>query len=156
MVVPTSDGICRVLSRDGGGAKGFYTLGVLRELEGLVGPLHQRFDLIFGTSTGAIIASLLALGKSVEDIHVLYKEHVPRIMQKKAPGGKSAALAELSVDVFGDVGFEAIKTGIGIVATRWVMETPMIFKAGVVQAHGRVGTFTPGFGVPIGAAISRC
>jgi predicted acylesterase/phospholipase RssA len=152
MFEPASDGLCRILSLDGGGAKGFYTLGVLRELEGLVGPLHQRFDLIFGTSTGSIIASLLALGKSVEEIHVLYKDHVPKIMQKKAPGAKSAALAELSADVFGDTGFDAIKTGIGIVTTRWVAETPMIFKSSVAQAHGRVGTFKPGFGVPIGEA----
>jgi patatin-like phospholipase/acyl hydrolase len=79
----SSDGICRVLSLDGGGAKGFYTLGVLRELEGSVGPLHQKFSLIFGTSTGSIIASLLALGKTVEEIHALYKD--PRIMQKKSP-----------------------------------------------------------------------
>jgi uncharacterized protein len=27
---------CRILSLDGGGAKGFYTLGVLREIEGMV------------------------------------------------------------------------------------------------------------------------
>ena len=144
---------CRILSLDGGGAKGFYTLGVLRELEGLVGPLHEQFDLIFGTSTGSIIASLLALGKSVEEIHVLYKDHVPKIMQKKTAPGKSAALAELSRDVFQDIGFDAIKTGIGIVATRWVMETPMIFKSSVAQAHGRIGTFKPGFGVPIGEAV---
>ena len=52
------DGICRILSLDGGGAKGFYTLGVLREIEGMIKcPLHERFDLIFGTSTGAIIAA---------------------------------------------------------------------------------------------------
>ena len=50
----------------GGGAKGFYTLGVLKEIEAMVGcPLHQKFDLVFGTSTGAIIASLIALGHDV-------------------------------------------------------------------------------------------
>jgi patatin-like phospholipase/acyl hydrolase len=50
-----------VLSLDGGGAKGFYTLGVLKEIEAMLGePLWERFDLIFGTSTGAIIAALLA------------------------------------------------------------------------------------------------
>jgi predicted acylesterase/phospholipase RssA len=50
---------CRILSLDGGGAKGFYTLGVLKEIEAMLGcPLHTRFDLIFGTSTGAIIATL--------------------------------------------------------------------------------------------------
>lgn len=63
---PASPGIkkpYRILCLDGGGAKGFYTLGVLREIEGLVKqPLCERFDLIFGTSTGAIIAALLALG----------------------------------------------------------------------------------------------
>jgi patatin-like phospholipase/acyl hydrolase len=51
----------RVLALDGGGAKGFYTLGVLEEVEALAGSsLSARFDLIFGTSTGAIIAALLA------------------------------------------------------------------------------------------------
>ncbi len=61
---------CRILSLDGGGAKGFYTLGVLREVEALTGkPLCETFDLIFGTSTGSIIASLLALGHDVETIH---------------------------------------------------------------------------------------
>ena len=58
----------RVLTLDGGGAKGFYTLGALREIEGLVGMrLHEKFDLIFGTSTGAIIAAMLALGHSVDE-----------------------------------------------------------------------------------------
>jgi len=51
----------RIMSLDGGRAKWFYTLGVLAEIEAMLGqPLHTRFDLIFGTSTGAIIAALLA------------------------------------------------------------------------------------------------
>ena len=51
----------RILSLDGGGAKGFYTLGVLKEIEAMLGQrLCDRFDLIFGTSTGAIIAALLS------------------------------------------------------------------------------------------------
>lgn len=54
---------------DGGGAKGSYTLGVLKEIEAMVGcRLHQKFDLVFGTSTGAIIASLIALGYGVDSI----------------------------------------------------------------------------------------
>lgn len=58
-----SDDVCRILALDGGGAKGFYTLGVLEEIEGMLKcPLYKRFDLVFGTSTGAIIASLIALG----------------------------------------------------------------------------------------------
>lgn len=145
---------CRILSLDGGGAKGFYSLGVLREIEGLVGcNLCEKFDLIFGTSTGAIIAALLALGYSVEEIHQLYKAYVPTIMQRKSPSQKSAALEHLAREVFGDEKFDAVKTGIGIVATKWEIERPMIFKGSVAQAHGRVGTFRPGFGVTIADAV---
>src|SRR5580658_9885988 len=81
---------CRILSLDGGGAKGFYTIGVLKEIEALVDrPLCECFDLIFGTSTGAIIASLLALGHRVDEIHTLYREYVPAIMRKRSKRAKS-------------------------------------------------------------------
>ena len=54
---PLHESSCRVLSLDGGGAKGFYTLGALKEIEALIGgKLCERFDLVFGTSTGAVIA----------------------------------------------------------------------------------------------------
>lgn len=148
------DGLCRILSLDGGGAKGFYTLGVLKEIEGMLKcPLYKRFDLVFGTSTGAIIASLIALGYEVEQIHQLYKEHVPNIMMHRTRHGKSAALAELAQKVFDKKTFENVKTGIGIVATKWVIERPMVFKGDVTQAHGRAGTFKPGFGVSIADAV---
>ncbi|MDE0178470.1 MAG: patatin-like phospholipase family protein [Gammaproteobacteria bacterium] len=144
----------RILSLDGGGAKGFYTLGVLRELEAMVNrPLHTRFDLIFGTSTGAIIAGLLALGRSVDEIHALYKEHVPTIMRSRTASGRSAALAQLALTVFSTKTFADVLTGIGIVATRWEFERPMIFKGNVAQAHGRRATFAPGFGCTIADAV---
>ncbi|MBA2125216.1 patatin [Hyphomicrobium methylovorum] len=145
---------CRILSLDGGGAKGFYTLGVLREIEGMVkSRLHEKFDLIFGTSTGAIIAALLALGKSVKDISDLYEDNVPKVMKKKKRMSKSAALKKLGDDVFTDAMFTDMKTGVGIVTTRWVIERPMIFKTSVEQAHGRKGTFSPGFGVKVSDAV---
>src|SRR5690606_27032530 len=124
------DGRYRILSLDGGGAKGFYTLGVLREVEALVRrPIHACFDLIFGTSTGAVIAALLALGSSVEEVHRLYCTHVPTIMRRKMPCSKSKALAELSEEVFGNRTFEVVKTDVGIVAAKWMIERPMIFKS---------------------------
>jgi predicted acylesterase/phospholipase RssA len=62
------DRLCWVLIVDGGGAKGFYTLGVLKEIEALIKrPIYERFGLVFGTSTGAIIAALICLGHSVDD-----------------------------------------------------------------------------------------
>lgn len=146
--------LCRVLSLDGGGAKGFYTLGVLKEIEGMVGcQLHERFDLVFGTSTGAIIAALICLGKPVDDILKLYRTHVIKVMAKWLPSQKSAALAELSKEVFGNASFEDVSTGIGIVASQWVTERPMIFKAAAIQAFGRKCTFVPGWGVTIGDAV---
>lgn len=151
---PSKDGLCRILSLDGGGAKGFYTLGVLKEIEAMIDcPLYKRFDLVFGTSTGAIIAALIALGYEVDNIHALYKEHVPRIMRMRSRKGKSKALEDLANIVFADLKFDEVKTGVGIVTTKWVNEKPMIFKGALAQAHGRAGTFVPGFGCTISDAV---
>jgi len=145
---------CRILSLDGGGAKGFYRLGVLREIEGMVKcPLHEKFHLIFGTSAGAVIAALLALGRSVKDISSPYEKHVPTVMQAKSRREKSLALAKLGDAIFRDNTFDKMKTGVGIVATRWVIKRPMIFKTSIEQAHGRMGTFSPGFGVKVSDAV---
>lgn len=144
----------RILALDGGGAKGFYTLGVLKEIEAMIGcPLYQKFDLVYGTSTGAIIASMIALGHSLDSIHELYRKHVPTIMSRKSAPARSDALKKLASEVFSDTTFSDVKTGIGIVAAKWLTEHPMIFKGSVVQAHGRTSTFVPGFGVSIADAI---
>ncbi|HEX6184122.1 MAG TPA: patatin-like phospholipase family protein, partial [Pyrinomonadaceae bacterium] len=71
----------RMLSLDGGGIRGVITLQVLAELErqlrektggGADFRLGDYFDYVGGTSTGAIIASCLAYGFSVEEIIGLY------------------------------------------------------------------------------------
>ena len=149
-----SSALLRVLTLDGGGAKGFYTVGVLKEIEAMIGcALHQKFDLVFGTSTGAIIASLIALGHSVDSILNLYRKHVPTVMSQKTAPARSQALKNLASEVFSDATFSDVKTGIGIVTAKWLTERPMIFKGSVTQAHGRVGTFVPGFGVSIADAV---
>lgn len=144
----------RVLTLDGGGAKGFYTLGVLHEVEAMLGkPLHEAFDLIFGTSTGAIIGMLLAIGTPVKKIHELYRRHVPSVMRSKNKEGRSAALKKLGDEIFKDQKFDVVKTGLGVVATKWVMETPIIFKSDPKQAHGRAATFVAGFGCTLSDAV---
>ncbi len=153
---PTSGGTpCRILSLDGGGAKGFYTIGVLAQVEAMLKgkPLCEHFGLIFGTSTGAIIAALLSLGYNVADILALYKEHVPTVMRHSTAAGRTKALDNLVMEVFGDRDFTHLKTGVGIVATHWQLEKPMIFKTSVVQAHGRKDTFLPGFGCKMREAV---
>jgi predicted acylesterase/phospholipase RssA len=151
---PSDEKLCRVLSLDGGGAKGFYTLGALKEIEALAaGRLCDNFDLIFGTSTGAIIASLLGLGRTVDEIEALYRSHVVKVVAQWLPSQKTAALKALADKVFGELKFDAFKTDMGIVATRWLEERPMIFKTNPGQAFNGKATFEPGFGCTIGDAV---
>lgn len=146
--------IFRILSVDGGGAKGFYTLGALKEIEALVEcRLCEKFDLIYGTSTGAIIAALLGLGKSVDEIEALYRKHVVTVMARWLPSQRTAALEALAAEVFGELKFEAFKTDMGIVGTRWREERPVIFKTNRRQAFLGKATFEPGFGCTIGDAV---
>lgn len=60
----------KILSLDGGGIKGVFTLGVLSQFENFLGkPINNYFDLVVGTSTGGIIA--LGLGKGFSAIDLL-------------------------------------------------------------------------------------
>ena len=72
----------RILALDGGGIRGILTLQILRRIEALVRRraggdeavrLCDYFDLIGGTSTGAIIAGGLAVGYSVDELDALYR-----------------------------------------------------------------------------------
>lgn len=152
----TEPSVCRILSLDGGGAKGFYTLGVLNEIEAMIAPrrLCDHFDLIFGTSTGAIIAALLALGHTITDVHRLYRTHVPSVMKCWFPRNKSKALSSLATEIFGQKTFDDVLTHVGIVSTRWREERPMIFKDDRALAHGRKDTFVPGYGCTIADAVT--
>lgn len=153
-VKPEKDGQFKILCLDGGGSKGFYTLGVLKGIEEMLGrPLHERFNLIFGTSTGAIIAALIALGFEIGQIYNLYKRHIPEIMLAAGPSRRSAALARLADEVFGNKTFEDVMTDIGIVAARWITARPIIFSSNITRAKGRMGKFSPGFGVNISNAV---
>ena len=91
-----------ILVLDGGGSKGVYTIGVLKELELRLGsPLCEHFDLIFGTSTGSIIAALIALGYEIPKIEELYLTLIPNIMSKSSKSGRSKALKEEADKIFG-------------------------------------------------------
>ncbi len=68
---PEFDGRARIgLSLSGGGAKGFAHLGVIRVLEEAGVPI----DYITGTSMGALIGGLYAMGYSVDEIETLAVE----------------------------------------------------------------------------------
>ncbi len=126
----------RVLALDGGGVKGMLTLGMLKamedELRGRAGGsaqfrLSDYYDLIGGTSTGAIIAAGLALGLSVDQLIELYARIGPEVfgraagdgvfLQSKFESGKlRRALA--SVMTTKTLGSDDLKTGLAIHAKR--------------------------------------
>ncbi len=81
----------RLLALDGGGIRGILSLGILAEIESQLRERSGRgedfrlsdfFDYVAGTSTGAIIAASLALGKSVAELTDFYKTLGPKIFDK--------------------------------------------------------------------------
>tara|TARA_R110001606_G_scaffold19204_1_gene70885 strand:- start:2567 stop:3493 length:927 start_codon:yes stop_codon:yes gene_type:complete len=145
-----------ILVLDGGGSKGVYTIGVLKELELRLGsPLCEHFGLIFGTSTGSIIAALIALGYEIPKIEELYLTLIPNIMTKSSKSGRSKALKEEADKIFGSLKFDAFKTNIGIVALNFETQMPLVFKTDIQQAHGMKQSFKPGFDCTIETAL-RC
>jgi patatin-like phospholipase/acyl hydrolase len=74
------------LSLDGGGIRGaFGTALIARYEEKLGGPISDQFDLIAGTSTGAIIAASLANGMPAQKIVDFYNERGPQIFTPREP-----------------------------------------------------------------------
>ncbi len=85
----------RILSLDGGGIRGVFTLEVLLQVEKLLRQhyaeqdpakaekfvLRDHFDFLAGTSTGAIIAACLCWGMTVEKVLDLYLERGPSMFQ---------------------------------------------------------------------------
>jgi hypothetical protein len=79
----------RLLSIDGGGLLGLIPAEALIEIEqqlnqltGKIEPLCNRFDLIGGTSTGAILAAGLAMGKSATELRNFYLQFGREIFTK--------------------------------------------------------------------------
>jgi len=87
----------RVLCIDGGGMRGIYTAAYLdelvkryashRNLAGIGLDIGKAFDLIVGTSTGAIIAAGIAAAVPPSEILKLYRKEGPNIFPSKIPSG---------------------------------------------------------------------
>ena len=123
----------RILALDGGGIRGVLSLGFLERIENLLRVRHQNeelrlcdyFDLIGGTSTGAIIAGALAIGMEVAEIKRSYLELGGKIFGRKlwrpwrAFFDVKALEGELA-RLFGDRTLDdpSIRTGLCIVTKR--------------------------------------
>ena len=154
-----------ILALDGGGMRGLYTATVLRKLsdrfaEPKIGDaldIGKGFDLVVGTSTGAILAAAIAAGIPLDCITRLYEEAGPRIFRNSIPpydkslrlwerarfwcwvaqhlgrpGNPNSTLASELRDIFGSLTFGELygKRGIGlcITATAFLQHKPRVFK----------------------------
>jgi predicted acylesterase/phospholipase RssA len=93
----------RVLSLAGGGFLGLYTAHVLQALEARAGvPLARCFDLIAGTSIGAVLALALAYEVPMVRLVRLFTDHGPRVFSSRAlPAGTVGRLLDLTRSVLG-------------------------------------------------------
>lgn len=127
----------RILALDGGGLRGILTLGYLKQIETLLRERHgddagfrlcHYFDLIAGTSTGAIIAAALASGWTVDELTKTYFELGRGIFEKSIfrKGGLRAKYAagpliQKLKELLGEsttMGGKELKTGLLIVTKR--------------------------------------
>ncbi len=146
----------RILSLDGGGVRGYLTVKILENIESHLNmkeendkPLGERFDLIVGTSTGAIIAGLLAIGKNARDIRELYENDIPIIFGKKMkrnkltsfvyPQYKPTALGKKAQSYFEDLTFEDVNTDLIVTSVDISTMSPRFHKSDFSEKNkGRV------------------
>ena len=82
----------RVLSLDGGGMRGLYTISVLKSLserfcKSSKKDIGKGFDLIVGTSTGGILATGLVAGIPIDEIMEIYSIKGRDIFTNPKPNG---------------------------------------------------------------------
>jgi patatin-like phospholipase/acyl hydrolase len=110
--------VFRVLAIDGGGVRGIFPAHFLHLLEEACGfPLAESFDLLVGTSTGAIIAAAAAMHVPLLRVAQAYEVQAPAIFRKRRwffaglASSKYATrpLRSLLLDLFGDAPMAAAK-----------------------------------------------
>ncbi len=135
----------------GGGARGFAHIGLIRALEELRVPI----DVAGGTSMGAFVSALLALGlDSVEMTHVARETFVnnnflndyalPRVSLIR--GRKFAARL---ADIFGDQQIEELRRTFFCVSTNLTTGAPVVHDHGPLALWVGTSMAVPGIAPPI-------
>ena len=126
----------KILAIDGGGFRGAYSAHLLKRIEEEFHVNWRKdFDLIAGTSTGAIIATCLAMGKPANEVRELYQKHGREIFQRSGAGRKGWLRSKYS-----NAGLRRILEALFGEATLGDIETPLIIPATDI-ANGRVHIF---------------
>nr|WP_263326664.1 CBASS cGAMP-activated phospholipase [Neobacillus sp. Marseille-Q6967] len=131
----------KILCIDGGGIRGIFAIAFLQALEEEYGqPIHKLFDVIAGTSTGAIIAASVSLRIKMNDLHENYKIYGEKIFTRQATVGllksvySDRYLRNLLKKAFGENNLYSI-------------EKPLLIPA-VDITHGRPYIYRSNYGNP--------
>jgi uncharacterized protein len=133
----------RLLAIDGGGLAGLIPaeclIAIESQLDQMAGtekPLCERFDLIGGTSTGAILAAGLALGLKASDLRDFYLKYGHEIFTKswlpgriwhKYPSGPLERHLKLALGKSTTLGSNDLRTQIMIVAKNATLGSDWFF-----------------------------
>jgi len=126
----------KILCLSGGGVRGVAQLQVLKKLEEDYGkPLHEVYDLIIGTSVGAINAAIIASGTmSMADVDKQYTEFMEAIFKKrgffKKPKYDRQNFLEIWDEIAGfDFKMSDAKTRLMITTVDLVTDTNLFYKS---------------------------
>jgi Patatin len=121
----------RILSLDGGGTRGIASIAIMRSIVDSLGgtEICDSFDLIAGTSTGAIIAFLIGLRReSNKQAKKRYDELIEKIFVKNS---LSAPMMLLTTASYSEVPFTQIMTDIlgenSMIDSRTDPRVPLVF-----------------------------
>ncbi|TXH29123.1 MAG: hypothetical protein E6Q96_04115 [Cyclobacteriaceae bacterium] len=113
-----------ILSIDGGGMRGIFTLQILKKLEWLAGsPCYKWCDMVAGTSTGGLISSLILNKKSTIEIEEIYDTLVSKVFTKRSwlanriynpPAYDKKNFRELTHKLVGDQTLKQLNAGTGL------------------------------------------
>ena len=147
----------RVLSIDGGGIRGILPARVLAELEKLgKRPIAQQFDLLAGTSSGAILALALSLSDTAgrprytaAELYDFYLAHgqdlfpgpsLPRRLVRLAEPGRANDARRLLAECFGDARFGDAQPQVIVPTFDLERAVPLLLRSDEFAGHSRPKT----------------
>jgi uncharacterized protein len=126
----------KLLCIDGGGIRGIFAITILQALEEEVGhPVGEIFDVVAGTSTGAIIAASVSLNKNMSEIYESYKHFGGKIFTRQAKVGlfksvySDRSLRHLLKKAFGEVTLQDITKPLLVPAVDITHGKPFIHRS---------------------------
>jgi uncharacterized protein len=126
----------KILCIDGGGIRGVFAIAILQEMEAeFERPIGELFDIVAGTSTGAIIAAAVSLNKKMDELQESYKAYSAKIFKPQAKLGlfktvySDRHLRFLLKKAFGELTLEDIKKPLLIPAVDITHGKPFIHRS---------------------------